>query len=152
MVGTIIIIIIGGILFVGITLVFLLVRTSAQKKLLQSIEKRLNKCEAVLAALPGKKTSAEPSPQKEQGHPSLRQDELRAHISPPPRRPASPPQEVSFQVAEEDIEEQPSPVRNPVRPSSSDAQPDPVERAITYVQQFFTQGNVVLRVGLLVLF
>uniref|UniRef100_UPI0040564DB0 DUF2339 domain-containing protein n=1 Tax=Candidatus Electrothrix sp. TaxID=2170559 RepID=UPI0040564DB0 len=151
MIETIIIIIIGGILFVGIALVFLLVRTSTQKKLLQGMEKRLNKCEAVLDALPGKNTSAEPVPLK---------DEPRAHPSPPKERvksaaihrPASPPQEVSFQVAEEEPEEQPSPVRNPVSPSSSETPPDPVERAIAYVQQFFTQGNVVLRVGLLVLF
>ncbi|XCN74047.1 MAG: DUF2339 domain-containing protein [Candidatus Electrothrix aestuarii] len=167
MIEMIIIIIIGGILFVGIALVFLLVRTSAQKKLIQGMEQRLNKCEAILAALPAKKTSAEFSPQKEQSPPSLsplKKDEARANSSPPeervkttpPRRAVSPAQEVSFQVVEEEPKEQPSPVRSPggrlASPSSSDAPPALMERAITYVQQFFTQGNVVLRVGLLVLF
>ncbi|MCI5212499.1 MAG: hypothetical protein D3910_27775, partial [Candidatus Electrothrix sp. ATG2] len=79
----IIIIIIGGILFVGIALVFLLVRTSTQKRLIQGMEKRLNKCEAVLAALPAKKTSAESSPQKEPRHLSPLKDEPQAHASPP---------------------------------------------------------------------
>ncbi|WPD23098.1 MAG: DUF2339 domain-containing protein [Candidatus Electrothrix scaldis] len=166
MIEMIIIIIIGGILFVGIALGFLLVRTSAQKRLIQGMEKRLNKCEAILAALPAKKTSAESSPQKEQRHSSpspLEKDETRASSShqeervktTPPRRVASPAQEVSFQVVEEEPKEQPSPVGSPGRlasPSSLDAPPALLERAIAYVQQFFTQGNVVLRVGLLVLF
>ena len=155
-------IIMGGILFVGIALGFLLVRTSAQKKRLQNMEKRLNKCEAVLDALSRKgarkNASAAPSPPEERGQPSVLHDEPRPRSSPRKKpvttaatgRKLSPPHDVSFEPADKEKKkrkEQPA----PVSPVSSDS-PDFEERLFAYIRNFFTQGNVVLRAGLLVLF
>jgi uncharacterized membrane protein len=166
MIETIIIIIIGGILFVGMALGFLLVRTSAQKKLLKRMEKRLEKHEALLR-------SFEKSPKKPDAVPARslakeQKEQSAVHQVHQTTEAAKP--EVKFVPTETKVDdkiekkmreqEQSHPDKSISTPSfvppstSSSAPPpaDPVERMLTYLWNFFTQGNVVLRVGLLVLF
>ncbi|MCI5120380.1 MAG: DUF2339 domain-containing protein, partial [Candidatus Electrothrix sp. AUS4] len=145
-------------LFVGMALGFLLVRTSTQKKLLQGMEKRLKEYEILLNTLSSKTTSTTSPLSKESTHPTLPEAKSRR----PPSytearvetaassRIASPPREVSFEVAEEEKIKGQSPPSSasPVFPNH----PDWTERLAAYLRDFFTQGNVVLRVGLLVLF
>ena len=151
-------------LFVGMALGFLLARTSAQKKLLQGMEKRLEEYETRFCSLkkavartkaPDKEQSreqpaAETAQRPEAGDPftkkidkTEKQPGEKEHPEHPERAPAQSARSAS-EVTFVPVSSSPS---TPSTPS-----PDPVDRAIAYVQKFFTQGNVVLRVGLLVLF
>ncbi|MDU9050946.1 MAG: DUF2339 domain-containing protein [Candidatus Electrothrix sp. Rat3] len=176
MIETIIIIIIGGILFVGIALVFLLVRTSAQKKLLKRMEKRLEKHEALLRSFekaPEQPVAAADSPIKEQKEQSAVHQAYQKAEAAKSEVIFTPVETTADDALDDKVEEKQSeqersrpgrlqaspdkPVSNPSfvtppPPPSASPTSDPVERAIAYVQRFFTQGNVVLRVGLLVLF
>ncbi|MCW5213625.1 hypothetical protein VU04_12055, partial [Desulfobulbus sp. TB] len=136
----------GGGLFTGMALGFLLARTSAQKKLLQGMEKRLKDYEALVDFLSRKSASVAPSRQKELQSSSLSSQERLKTASHPGT--ASSDHEVSFQLADEEkVNGQAAPV-----PPVSSTRPNFTKQLFRYVQDFFTQGNVLLRVGLLVLF
>ncbi|CAK8724676.1 Putative membrane protein [Candidatus Electrothrix laxa] len=162
---TIISIIAGGILFawifddaeglfVGMALGFLLARSSVQKNLLKRMEKRLKEHEALLRPL--EKNSEELAVVPAQ---SSAKEQSAVHQ----KAEAAKPEEIFVPTEEKQNEQGQSrlepdkSVRTPsfIPPSIPSSVPptaDPFERMLAYLWNFFTQGNVVLRVGLLVLF
>ncbi|MCW5212379.1 DUF2339 domain-containing protein, partial [Desulfobulbus sp. TB] len=150
---TIINMIVGGILFswifndieglfVGMALGSLLTRTSAQKKLLQGLEERLEQHEMRLHDLKkGVVQSRLQSkvPEKEQDRKETK--EAGAEKADMPAKKSSK-SKVTF------VPPSSSSTAEPAAPVEKDL----ISRVIAAVQKFFTEGNVVLRVGLLVLF
>ncbi len=153
----------GG-MFVGMALAFLLVRTSVQSSLLKHMEKRLDEYEIRLRKLSSARKQISKTPQAESAQSSQQQKNA---TSPSEKKVSTSQDRPIRKQKPKPVSAQPEPVRSanqsadqsanevtfiPVSSSSEAPGPDFVEKVITYVQQFFTQGNVVLRVGLLVLF
>ncbi|MCI5117668.1 MAG: DUF2339 domain-containing protein [Candidatus Electrothrix sp. LOE1_4_5] len=161
--------IVGGILFswifnniegvfVGMALGFLLGRTSAQKKRLQGLEKRLEQLEQHERGLHDLKKGVVQSkvPEREQDR-----KEARAERTDHPT--ALPASARTGKTARSNRSNRSASSKKSFIPPASPSSPataataTPVEkdlasRVIDAVQKFFTEGNVVLRVGLLVLF
>ena len=176
---TIISIIAGGILFawifddaegllVGMTLGFLLARSSGQKNLLKRMEKRLEEHEALLQSL--EKSSEDHAVVPAQSSAKKQKEQSAAHQvhqtteAAKPEEVFVPTEKKTDDKAEKKQSEQGQSRLEPDKsvstpsfvppsiPSSAPPTADPFERMLAYLWNFFTQGNVVLRVGLLVLF
>ncbi len=143
-------------LFVGMALGFLLVRNSVQSGLLGRMEKRLEGHEARLRTLSSIRKQGRRKPETEPVRPLQQHKEA----APQPQKKISSSKKKPVRKQKpKSVSAQPEPARSanevtfiPVSSPSGTSDPDFMDKAIAYVQRFFTQGNVVLRVGLLVLF
>ncbi|MCI5167893.1 MAG: DUF2339 domain-containing protein, partial [Candidatus Electrothrix sp. GM3_4] len=150
---TIISIMAGGILFswmfngfkvpfIGMVLGFLLTRNSAQKNLLKRMEKRFEEHETLLKYL--KKTTEQPVAVVESSAREYK-EQGSVHQAAEAAKP-----EILFVPAE--IKADDKVEGKTEKKQSAPPTVDPIDRMLTSLWSFFTQGNVVLRVGLLVLF
>jgi uncharacterized membrane protein len=148
----------GGLLFLGIfddvegllvgaLLGFLVGWNFSLGRALARLEERLGRQETLGGRRPAQETQAAQAGPADADLPVLNLEELDDEAVPP----ASPPSR--------DQQPEPAMARSAVHPTSpppaapvAGGDPDPVHRVLLAIRAFFTEGNVVLRVGLLVLF